>query len=473
MDTPKQALFGLTGQQVTDQVKDVGLPAFAIGAGLTGLVATLAEMRRQRELQQPAAPRRDVLEVQMPAAPQHAKVAGVPWWTKLLIAGGAAGYGVKQFAGTDIGQTLVQDLASPSSIPSTTGAVTAPAAPPVTTAAVAPSIPSPAPAPDVATHDKNPLLHAGLVGAIGGLGLYGGYKIVDTIIKARREAQAQARLGKAKQEYSHMLGQSLMGPSSFKTASFPLCEETVRLMSGMVAGRMGLPVDGITKSADLQAVIDRVKGYMHEGVQGAAPVTSLPSLVALASAVAAHQFMYNREKQLEDSLTRKRVSPPKEIRLVSAPQAAPEQTAAQHLTPLPSPVQDKDKNHELDPSIDKAAADLAEAGILGGLLLGGGEAHKPKPPTPGDVNGDGKFDPIKPIVEKVDASTYRITTPAGAVTVDATDPNTRHILEHDHSRLAELLTSVSAIPQEEKVASVSTWSNIVAWDARFYSQRAA
>lgn len=399
-DTPtlqKEAL-GPNPSQIINAAKTIGVPAAIGGAGIAGLVAALSEMRKQREAQEPPTPRRDVLEVQLP----QVKVASVLGRLGSLI--NSPGRALAAATTTAVAGTGLA-AAGPSILASLKAKVSGQDA----GTAFVNAAPSSSPSPSYA-------FEAPLMAGMAAGGLVGGYSLVDSILKARRRRDAAARLEKSKQEYSQLLGQTLTGPASLKTAAFPLCEEMVRLMSGMVAAELNLPINGTTKIAS------------SEWQKLLAIATSTPMLVALGAAAASHQFMYNREKDVENSMTAKRVTPPKEIRLVSAP-AAPA---------LPAPAA-----KEEEPATIKAAEMLIDVPFK--ELLGGGRGVS-KAPVAGDINSDGKPDAIAPKVERVDANTYRVITPAGAVTVDATDPNTRHILEKDHSRLAEILSGISALP---------------------------
>lgn len=411
-----------TTKQFGDAVVNYGVPSLIAGAGIAGLVATIAELKKQRELTAPPTPRKDVLEVQLPAI----KTAGVLSNIMARLASGASKASV-----------AVKNNWKP--IAKTVGGVTAAGGTvlaadqmwfsPVRnkTQAVREALATGQPVPIAPVDGGSSLVgQAPLTAGVAATGLIGGYALVDTIIKARRKKQIQDRLEQSKREYSELLGQSLTGPASPKVAAFPLCEEVVRVVAGMVAGGSGLSVTGTTKLADFASAAKRTTAL----------VTSTPALLALAAAVASHQFMYSREKSIADQMTAKKVSPPKEIRLITAPSAA-NQPAAEPVTATEEEKMDDGAEVKVAEGLETAAGML-----LGSSLLGGEDKGKPAI--------EKRQKTVRPVVERVDANTYRIVTPAGAVTVDATDPNTRHILENDHDRIAELLAGVSTIPAPEK-----------------------
>lgn len=166
----------------------------------------------------------------------------------------------------------------------------------------------------------NLLLQSGLATAAFALPALAAYHGTDALVKKVRTSQADEELDQAKGEYENLLGESLTGPASVKTASFPYCEEFVRTLAGMTAGSLGIPVDSTCSPDFLPELNQKSAGGFGEMVDEViAPAVSIPSAVAVLAGIAAHKLMYSREKALDAAMNPKKIKPPTAVRLTRAP----------------------------------------------------------------------------------------------------------------------------------------------------------
>lgn len=142
-----------------------------------------------------------------------------------------------------------------------------------------------------------------ITGIVGG-GLMGGYSVINHLIRERKKKVLAEQVDQAKKEYATMLGHTLS-----KTAGIDAVIE-FPVIHGVLQDFARLNGDDSQKNADVSP------GMLLLGVPGG---------LAVLSGIAAHKWVYNRQKELEAMHTASKPAPPKQIRL----QAVPPPAAAQ------------------------------------------------------------------------------------------------------------------------------------------------
>lgn len=291
--------------QFVDKVKRYSLPFFLTGAGAAGLLHMLQMRREAQKAEATKQPSNDILTVTIPSQKQANVFRTVLNWAKANKGQAATAVG----AGGAAVALPVHDMmrAKP----------------------VEPQVPT------------NYLLDAGFsTAAIAGASMLG-YTVMDKILQRRRKAQLESQLDKSKGEYGALLG-NMLAP---KTASSldNLYPVTFGLCCAMADD--SFPPEELQKTA----------------TNPIATLVSFPSALAVVTGILAHKYMYNRQKELASLHDTSKPTPPKEIRLVSAP---PPQLEA------PSPHDDFDETEAKAASI-----------LLGGLVAGNA-IYANRPPSP-------------------------------------------------------------------------------------------
>lgn len=401
----KTAILGLPSASTTvEAIKNNAPMGIAIGGGAAGLVNLLAELRRARQ-QQASKDKGEVLEVQIPTpASSKPKVAtfvpsGIAPTIKGLLdaiksnPGQAARIGVPITAGIAAGATGLSNTLADYT--------------------------------DTSKGWQAPLELGAL--AIPAVATYAG---VNGIISSLRQKREQQRLESAKKQYAQLLGNELVGN---KTASFPLCEEVVRIMAGAAASEFNVPVNGTTKIAEF-----------NPANRALALGVSVPTMLAVLAGIASHKYMYDREQSAiaGAKMTPTRIKPPSQIRLVSAPSPADEK--AQEVGDLPAESAEKTASR-VSP-LTLAASDVA----LGNFLINETKEQQAK-------KEEDKINPetgmpyakkLKPQAKDnfVDANTLVVNTPTGSVVIDAADPAVLKLLHEKQKDLAQRMQSASVLP---------------------------
>lgn len=454
----KTAIFALPSAQTTIQtLKDNAPTGIAIGAGTAGLVNLLAELRRNRQ-QQVTKNNSDVLEVQIPtAAAQQSKTAeanrpglwanirakknrgekpakpgqeGYPDkenWNKLTSESKSAAM-LPSGIGSPIISALKNIIENPA--PAIRAAIPITAGAGVGGAALWNGIKNTSQTPTPTSNFWQAPLELGAL-AIPAVASYAG---VNSLMSSIREKREQQRLESAKQQYAKLLGDQLTEP---KTASFPLCEEVVRVLSGAAAADFNVSVGGTTKLADFNA-----------SERAVALGLSVPSMLAVLAGVTSHKYMYDREQAAiaGAKMTPTRIKPPSQIRLVSVP-AQPVEQKEQEAGDLPAEAATKTAAG-YNP-ITAAAADLA----MGSFLINkakegnGGKGDEPK------INPQTGMPFVKKLQAQpkdnfVDSNTLVVNTPTGNTVIEAVDPTALKILQEKQKDLAQRMEAASVLPTD-------------------------
>ena len=253
------------------------------------------------------------------------------------------------------------------------------------------------------------------MGGVAALGIGGlGYMITNHILMNRRKSQMQGQLDAAKNQYSHLLGQSLASPEKVATVGDP--DEYFPAIHGLC-----------------NSMVDSLYGNQKiaDGPNIASNFLSSPSLLGVLAAVMAHQFVYNRMNQVDQMHQYEKPKPPKNIRLVSSPQqpiplSLPAPSAEDLQTP--APVQEDER---------KTAMDIPE--ILGTIGLMKNEEGQPEqgtsvqPPLP-----------TEPTDQMITNNTAEIISPEGNTVVQSGDPGVTAQLPAATHRLMKIMQSLNA-----------------------------
>lgn len=364
-----------TGEQISHAVLKYGPPALLVGGGTAGLLHLIRQYKERQAQAQPAVPSNDVLTVTLP--PQRPKTAG---FLQHLMANKGRYLGGAAVVGTGVGlERYIQKDQVPSSLSDA----------------------------------------AMVTGVLAGGGLLG-YGAVDGYMRNRQKEQMQERLDQAKSEYGTLLGHSLVNG---KAAEVEDPNNHFPLINGLCLG-----VVESEFSEDGQKIAESWGSLLF----------GAPGGLAVLTGVLAHKWMYNRQKELESMHTQPKPSPPKQIRLVSAP------------PPQPDPSEDGTEQLLLNgPQAPKLAADLAGmvAGLTGGYVMG----DKKEPDT---VLLE-KQPPISaPKATNAGPGTAQIATADGPVNVEAEDPAAAAIMQQGGTKKLTQLLKIFQVQPE--VASAPT-----------------
>ena len=217
-----------------------------------------------------------------------------------------------------------------------------------------------------------------------------GYAIIDGILKKYRQKQMNQELDSVKGQYASYLGQEL---APKQASEYPTLDGILIAIADQVKD---VPVEDSRKTASKNILQKSAAGAPTAGTM----LTSMPGVAALLAGVAAHQWYYNRQKDVDRAIEKEEADgmqkSPQYVKIVS------------------------------QPPVDPDAPKLAEEGEGGGILEGGILASllgksKPKAevvsPThePKKVFSNGDVSDIAP-------QTVVLSTEGGPVQVDALDP---------------------------------------------------
>lgn len=337
-------------------------PAALLGGGAAGIMNLLAQMKEQQRQEQPANGTNDTLVVKIPTKTANWLGSSLHWLSQPKAGPRAA------IAAAALGGVYGLDRANVGANASSDSKITA-----------------------------SVLGDAGItMAALTGGGLLG-YGVVNKALHERRKQQMQGQLDKAKQEYSGLLGRTLAG---VKTASFQDPSQNFPVINGIcsVLAEHGNP--------ELVKTAENWMSYL----------TSSPGAVAVLAGIAAHKYIYNRQRELQALHTTGKPSPPKEIRLVSEP-----------VQQLP----DEDPTKTADLSLDSVVN-----------LVGGEPVTAPENPE------DRSRVPAAPKAIKAGPGTVQITTASGPITVEADDPAAAALLSQGAgSKLTQLMRIYQVQPE--------------------------
>lgn len=258
--------------------------------------------------------------------------------------------------------------------------------------------------PVVGGDPPNSPLDPGIIAAIIGGGTIGGYSLINHIIKERQKKNLQEQLDDSKKEYSQLLGASLLKGASADPA-FPIIN--------------GICFSKIEKSRS-----------QKEAAVSLAHLVGAPTLGFSVSAILAHRWMYERQKELEALHTQSKPSPPKQIKLVTAPEPNQE---------------DEDGEKPLALNYEKEATAMPD-------WFNFFEKQTSEIPNELDAKQvqQQKDDDAKrqPKMTNVAPGTIQVLTKDGPVEIEAEDARSARILEKTSPRLTKLLAAFQSTPAE-------------------------
>lgn len=256
-----------------------------------------------------------------------------------------------------------------------------------------------------------------------------GYKIVDSILRKHRENRLRGDLDKVKSEYAGFMGQRLANDKVASQDEFPLLSG---LMMSLTAHALQMPVEPMRKQAAVNIINENKK-------EAATPetlltmLTSLPGLAALATGAVAHNYYYDRQRDIDrgiqkeeaDSMTKA----PRFVKIVSAPPATSAEAGNKE-------IEKRNGAGDVSDLLSKAAED-AQGGAMAivqkimdpaGAAIAAGTKQDLKPAVQPEPEQD------RPVVDQndvqdVDQNTTVMKTRGGPVQVDALDPAALKALE--------------------------------------------
>jgi hypothetical protein len=261
------------------------------------------------------------------------------------------------------------------------------------------------------------LLDSGVIaGTMLGSGLLG-YKAVDEILKAVRKKRYNDELEKVKKEYSRLLSQKIYGLENQKQAGeieYPHIEAMAMSIYKM-SKEAGIDNETMEKAA----ISDPTMGTLF---------ASLPGLGALVSGILAHNYWYNRQKDIQRGI---------------------EKQEAESIKRTPAVIKIKTVPRESDIEVE-----AKEAGVLGSSpldsvatlesLVSLAERNKEKDkenPKDTDNKQREKGAPVfrDSDIQPVDHNTIVVNTDEGDTQVEALDPDAVKMLEKYKEVIAKSL----------------------------------
>lgn len=242
-----------------------------------------------------------------------------------------------------------------------------------------------------------------------------GYAIVNSVLKKQRQKQLDNELESLKKQYADYISQQMTVDS--KTAEYPVLDGLILSIADKVHST---PAEDYRKSA-AQNLIKKASPSDGAGRETVGSIlTSLPGVAALLAGIGAHNYYYNRQKNIDRAIEKEEASEmknaPKFVKIVSKPvQEEPEQDLL--LT--------KGASTSIIDTIDKVVNpdDLV--------------SHKQDPQE--KVRESRRGNPIvsSEDIQKIDPNTMVMTTDSGNIQLDALDPEALAKLEKYKKRILE------------------------------------
>ena len=248
---------------------------------------------------------------------------------------------------------------------------------------------------------------AAITGIVGG-GLMGGYSLVNHLMRERKKKALTEQLAQAKNEYATMLGQTLSKTASTDgLTEFPLIHGILQDFA-------------LSRADDSQKNASTSSGMLLLGIPGG---------LGVLSAIAAHKWVYNRQKELEAMHTASKPSPPRQIRLQAVPPPGAEQDDDQPL------------------SVNGADEKYAGLNEIMDFM------NKAETPAISEQQAEAIAEPVKTQVVKVAPGVIQITGKGHPPTeVEADSPESAEILRRSAPRLAKLLAAYQSTPASAMAA---------------------
>jgi hypothetical protein len=252
------------------------------------------------------------------------------------------------------------------------------------------------------------LLDSGLgAGVTIGAGALG-YTIVDSILKKVRKRKLQEDLDRTKQDYAKFLSQKIYR-SEGKMAS----EESYPMLEGLIAFGAKTAIENFEdQKEEVQKNAELTKEAISDPTL-MSTVTSLPGLGALLAGILAHNYWYNKQKDIELA--------------ISKAEAEKTRRAPSMIKLRTMEDGEQDEGQKMGGVLDSGAMDTISSLHTINTLLDG----KNKPGVQEEPKED--IAPREPFSEKdvipVDDNTVMVLTDGGDVQLDALDPEAIRALE--------------------------------------------
>jgi hypothetical protein len=238
------------------------------------------------------------------------------------------------------------------------------------------------------------------------LGGLGGYSLVDHFIKKRQKKNLEEQLDDSKREYSQLLGASLVKGASVEP-SFPI-------ISGICSYK-----------------VERGDRPQKEAAAALTRLIGIPTGAAAVSAILAHRWMYERQKELEKLHTESKPTPPKQIRLVSAPPEAPTDDTDDGEKPLAL-------------GFDKGAAAMPDWFEFFNKVPAAPDEQALRQTQKQQEEDEKK----QPKMTNIAPGTVQVSLRDGPVEILAEDPRAAKILSKASPRLTKLLAAFQSTPAD-------------------------
>ena len=255
------------------------------------------------------------------------------------------------------------------------------------------------------------LLDSGLaVGATLGGGAIG-YKVVNSILQSVRKRKEHEELERTKGEYSKLLSQKIYGMEQGKHAS-DAAFQNIEALAFSIAESM----EGVSSKVafDKEALSDPTMMSI---------MSSLPGVGALITGILAHNYWYNKQKDVEAGLAKQESEKVKK-----------------------SPTMIKIRTVDPETGLEDKAAGLVENLMAPELAAQQALAHTLSGPAGSTTVVEGSPKEKRPIfedsdMEEVDPNTVVVSTDDGDTQIDAEDPQAVKTLEKYKAIIAKSIAS--------------------------------
>jgi hypothetical protein len=275
--------------------------------------------------------------------------------------------------------------------------------------------------------------------AVGGVGL--GVAGAGWYFDRQRKKELEARLEKAKKEYSTILGRSLSSnqSSSLKLGEIQIYAEACPTIAGFfdILARQQMPADYQKNAAGEN---DPQPNWFTHSV-------GVPATLLTLSGIITHKWLYDRLKQKEKNDAVKMPQPPREIRIVTKPRSTTPINEADVVTP-----------EDANPGKVAVGSGNPLDDVLSGMGIGN---HAVAAIVPGDSSGasmakknervDPTMAPIK-MMQTAPGSLAAVTS-GGPVSIEAEDPNAARVLARNKGKIKKILAMLQADPVNDQIAA--------------------
>jgi len=243
-----------------------------------------------------------------------------------------------------------------------------------------------------------------------------GYAIVNSILKKQRQKQLDNELESLKKQYADYMSQQMTVDS--KTAEYPVLDGLILSIADKVHRT---PSEDYRKNA-AQDLIKKANPSDGSGRETVGTIlTSLPGVAALLAGIGAHNYYYNRQKNIDRAIEKEEASEmksaPKFVKIVSKPvQEESEQDMLLTKGASTSIIDTIEKVVNPDSNLNSREQDPQE------------KARESRRGNPIVSSED---------IQKVDPNTMVMTTDSGNVQLDALDPEALAKLEKYKKRILE------------------------------------